>query len=152
MESLLGGLECGCQSAVPHEQLSICPFDVFSLQLSLSGKAIQIPGSFSLEQSSALAELCRPREEGKLAEIRDAVITTAQLGMMKVVHAAGEMRFGISGCQRQAADVDVLAAQDEQSVGSPNKRRVALNARVDAAGDYSRLVLAAQQRVVQKNG
>src|ERR1700686_2713081 len=76
------GETCG-HAAVCHRHLPVRPVDVFGLHRSLSRKILQAPGTFALELDCTFRNLRPPCEEGEFAEIRHAMIITAQVGIMK---------------------------------------------------------------------
>ena len=149
-EALRSKRERCADASILHRQLAVRPFDVFGLHGSLGGKILQVPGAFALELRRTFAKLRLPRQGRELAEIRHAVIITAQLRIVKVLQLSREVNFRFSGSHRQTADVGASASQNHRSIRPPRKRGILLETRGDASREYPRFVLPAQQGVVQK--
>ena len=119
---------------------------------SLSGEILHGPGTLALKLSNAFVNLSFPDEGGDFAEICKTVIVTADLGIVKVLQAAGEVKFRVAGSHRQFADVNVSASQNQRGLRPPNKRRIVLHARGNASGLQVGFVSLPQQGIIQEHG
>src|SRR5208283_5539470 len=79
----------------------------------------------------------------------DAMIITAQVGVVKILQAAREVNLRFSGSHRQTADLGASAGQNQRSISPQGKRGILLKTRVDASRGYMDFVLPPQQGVVQ---
>src|ERR1700737_1441364 len=111
--------ETCCKAAVPHRYLAVRPVDVFGLYGSLGRKITQVPGSLALELHGTLSDFRLPCQGGEFAEIREAVIITLELGIVKVLQASCEVNFRLSGSHRQVADVGAPTTKNQRSIAPP---------------------------------
>src|SRR5208337_4372469 len=79
----------------------------------------------------------------------DAMIISADLGVVKIEQVSVEVNFRFSGSHRQTGDVDASAGQNQRSVCPPHERRRVRKARSDAPHNNMRVILPPQQRILQ---